>query len=56
VLAIDESTIIKKGRLQPGKMLLVDTEQGKIIADEEIKQQIASSSLMAAGWRIIKLY
>jgi glutamate synthase (NADPH/NADH) large chain len=42
VLAIDESTIIKKGRLQPGKMLLVDTEKGKIIADEEIKQQIAS--------------
>ncbi|GAB3903827.1 glutamate synthase large subunit [Mucilaginibacter boryungensis] len=42
VLAIDESTIIKKGRLQPGKMLLVDTVQGKIIADEEIKQQIAS--------------
>ncbi|MES2275865.1 MAG: glutamate synthase large subunit [Bacteroidota bacterium] len=42
VLAIDESTIIKKGRLQPGKMLLVDTEQGKIISDEEIKQKIAS--------------
>src|SRR5882757_4192871 len=42
VLNIDEATIIKKGRLQPGKMLLVDTEQGKIIADEEIKQQIAS--------------
>ncbi|QKJ33103.1 glutamate synthase large subunit [Mucilaginibacter mali] len=42
VLTIDESTIIKKGRLQPGKMLLVDTEQGKIIADEEIKQKIAS--------------
>jgi glutamate synthase (NADPH/NADH) large chain len=42
VLAIDESTIIKKGRLQPGKMLLIDTEQGKIITDEEIKQKIAS--------------
>jgi glutamate synthase (NADPH/NADH) large chain len=41
VLTIDESTVIKKGRLQPGKMLLVDTVQGKIIADEEIKQQIA---------------
>jgi glutamate synthase (NADPH/NADH) large chain len=42
VLAIDEATIIKKGRLQPGKMLLIDTEKGMIITDEEIKQQIAS--------------
>ncbi|GAB3935115.1 glutamate synthase large subunit [Mucilaginibacter myungsuensis] len=40
VLAIDESTIIQKGRLQPGKMLLVDTTEGRIIADEEIKQKI----------------
>jgi len=42
VLPIDESTVVTKGRLQPGKMLLVDTEQGKIISDEEIKQKIAS--------------
>jgi len=42
VLAIDESTVLRKGRLQPGKMLLIDTEHGKIITDEEIKQQIAS--------------
>jgi len=42
VLTIDESTVIQKGRLQPGKMLLIDTEQGKIIKDEEIKQKIAS--------------
>ncbi len=42
VLTIDESTIIKKGRLQPGKMLLIDTEKGKIITDDEIKHQIAS--------------
>ncbi|RYD92656.1 MAG: glutamate synthase subunit alpha, partial [Sphingobacteriales bacterium] len=42
VLVIDESTILQKGRLQPGKMLLIDTEKGKIITDEEIKQQIAS--------------
>jgi glutamate synthase (NADPH/NADH) large chain len=40
-LAIDESTVIRKGRLQPGKMLLIDTEKGKIITDEEIKQEIA---------------
>ena len=42
VLTIDETTVIKKGRLQPGKMLLIDTEKGKIITDDEIKQQIAS--------------
>ena len=42
VLTIDESTVIKKGRLQPGKMLLIDTEKGKIITDEEIKNEIAS--------------
>jgi glutamate synthase (NADPH/NADH) large chain len=42
VLTIDESTVIQKGRLQPGKMLLIDTEKGKIITDDEIKHQIAS--------------
>ncbi|RCH56271.1 glutamate synthase large subunit [Mucilaginibacter hurinus] len=41
-LVIDESTVIQKGRLQPGKMLLIDTVKGKIITDEEIKQEIAS--------------
>ena len=42
VLPIDESTVIRKGRLQPGKMLLIDTAQGKIITDEEIKKQVTS--------------
>ena len=42
VLTIDEKTVLKKGRLQPGKMLLIDTEKGKIITDEEIKMQISS--------------
>jgi glutamate synthase (NADPH/NADH) large chain len=42
VLKIDEKTVLRKGRLQPGKMLLIDTEKGVIITDEEIKQQIAS--------------
>ncbi|MFD0750224.1 glutamate synthase large subunit [Mucilaginibacter calamicampi] len=41
-IKIDPKTIIKNGRLQPGKMLLIDTEKGMIITDEEIKQQIAS--------------
>jgi glutamate synthase (NADPH/NADH) large chain len=42
VLPIDESTVISKGRLQPGKMFLIDIEEGKIIKDEEIKKEIAS--------------
>src|SRR3954468_142285 len=41
VLPIPESDIVQKWRLQPGKMLLVDLEQGRIISDEEIKAQIA---------------
>ncbi|TAH17767.1 MAG: glutamate synthase large subunit [Cytophagales bacterium] len=42
VLDIDQSKVIKKGRLQPGKMFIVDMEQGRIIADEEVKEQICS--------------
>ncbi len=42
VLPIDPSTIIEKGRLQPGKMFVVDMEQGKIISDEELKKEICS--------------
>ncbi|HAL81766.1 MAG TPA: glutamate synthase large subunit [Mucilaginibacter sp.] len=42
VLNIDEKLVARKGRLQPGKMLLIDTEEGKIITDDEIKHQIAS--------------
>ena len=39
VLDIPESNIKKKWRLQPGKMFLIDFEQGRIIEDEEIKHQ-----------------
>jgi len=40
VLDIDQSTVIKKGRLQPGKMFIVDMEQGRIIPDDELKEKI----------------
>ena len=40
---IPESRIIKKWRLQPGKMFLIDLEQGRIIDDKEIKDQLAAS-------------
>ncbi|MEX2293971.1 MAG: glutamate synthase large subunit [Acidimicrobiales bacterium] len=41
VLPIDISTVVQKGRLQPGKMFLVDTAAGRIIDDEEIKRDLA---------------
>ena len=42
VLPIAESRIVKKWRLQPGKMFLIDLEQGRIIDDEEIKSQLSN--------------
>lgn len=42
VLPIDPAMIKEKGRLQPGKMFVVDMEQGKIISDEDLKQSICS--------------
>ena len=35
------SEIVRKGRLQPGKLFLVDLEQGRIVEDEEVKAQVA---------------
>ncbi len=43
VLQIPAEKVLRKGRLQPGKMFLVDTEQGRIIPDEEIKKELASA-------------
>ncbi len=42
VLPVGEKHIIKKWRLQPGKMLLIDLVKGRIISDEEIKSEIAT--------------
>ncbi|HEX2039800.1 MAG TPA: glutamate synthase large subunit [Acidimicrobiales bacterium] len=42
VVDVDPAKVVKKGRLQPGRMFLVDTSQGRIIDDEEIKAQLAS--------------
>jgi glutamate synthase (NADPH/NADH) large chain len=41
-LPIEESTIIKKGRQQPGKIFLVDMEKGEIMSDADIKFELAS--------------
>ncbi len=42
VLPVPDEKIIKKWRLQPGKMLLIDLVKGRIISDEEIKAEIAT--------------
>ena len=41
-LPVDPSSIIEKGRLQPGRMFVVDMEKGKIISDENLKKDICS--------------
>ena len=41
VLDIEPGTVVRKGRLQPGKMFLVDTAAGRVIEDEEIKESLA---------------
>jgi glutamate synthase (NADPH/NADH) large chain len=42
VLDFDQATIVRKGRLQPGHMFLVDTEQHRIVEDDEIKAELAA--------------
>jgi glutamate synthase (ferredoxin) len=44
VLDIAPERVLKKGRLQPGRMFLVDTSQGRIIGDDEIKQEMANAA------------
>ncbi|MFD1143419.1 glutamate synthase large subunit [Larkinella insperata] len=39
---VDPAKVVKKGRLQPGRMFVVDMEQGRIISDEEVKSDICS--------------
>ena len=43
VLPIAPERVASKGRLQPGRMFLIDTEQGRIIADEELKKKYTSA-------------
>jgi len=43
VLPIKEDDIVRKWRLQPGKMLLIDLEQGRIVEDDEIKAELAAA-------------
>jgi glutamate synthase (NADPH/NADH) large chain len=43
VLDVDPATVVAKGRLQPGRMFLVDTARGRIVQDDEIKAELATS-------------
>ncbi len=43
VLPLEPGRILKKARLEPGRMFLVDTSQGRIISDEELKESMASA-------------
>src|ERR1700691_2565589 len=43
VLDLDPSKVVRRMRLQPGRMFLVDTAQGRIVADEEIKAELAAA-------------
>lgn len=51
VLDISPDRVLLKGRLQPGRMFLVDIEQGRIIADEELKHKIATEKPYAEWLR-----
>ncbi|AMV38684.1 glutamate synthase large subunit [Planctomyces sp. SH-PL62] len=42
-LQVDPENVEYKGRLEPGRMFLIDLEQGRIVGDEELKQQIATA-------------
>ncbi len=44
VLDIEPERVVRKGRLMPGKMFLVDTQEGRIVEDEEIKSRLAEAN------------
>ena len=44
VLDLEPGRVVRKGRLQPGRMFLVDTEHGRIVSDDEIKSSLAAEN------------
>jgi glutamate synthase (NADPH/NADH) large chain len=42
VLPLDPATVVQKGRVQPGRMFLVDTREGRVLKDEEVKHRVAT--------------
>src|ERR1700731_4594871 len=49
VLPVPEERIVRKWRLQPGKMLLIDLEEGRIIDDEEVKRSLSEAAPYEEG-------
>jgi glutamate synthase (NADPH/NADH) large chain len=43
VIDIDQAKVVRKGRLQPGRMFLIDTVQGRIVEDDEVKRSLAQA-------------
>ncbi len=56
VLPIPEEKIVRKWRLQPGKMFLIDTEQGRIIDDDELKSTLANAKPYREWLRRINIH
>ncbi|MEE9609120.1 MAG: glutamate synthase central domain-containing protein, partial [Myxococcota bacterium] len=48
VLDVDPEVVVEKGRLGPGQMLVVDLEEGRLLHDEEIKEQLSRRAPFAA--------
>ncbi len=42
VLPLDPATVVRKGRVKPGRMFLVDTREGRVLRDEEVKHRVAT--------------
>ncbi|MDY6997151.1 MAG: glutamate synthase large subunit [Actinomycetota bacterium] len=43
VLDVPSAQVVAKGRLQPGKMFLIDTAEGRIVSDDEVKEQLSAA-------------
>ncbi len=50
VLDLDPAKVVRKGRLQPGRMFLVDTAERRIVEDDEIKAKLAAEHPYEDGW------
>ena len=49
VLDVDPATVVRKGRLQPGRMFLVDLDEHRVIEDDEIKAELAAGRPTTSG-------
>ncbi len=56
VVNVDPAKVVKKGRLEPGRMFLVDTKEGRIVPDEEIKDAVARDKPYAEWLKESRVY